>query len=395
MRGSGPGIHCRHGSAPLAGLSRAASAGACGVFHCSADDPWQMGILVGTRAIAGGVWYWRYMQRDAMSGVTGYRSDVMSGLLALLDDVAGIAKVAAASVDDIGAAAAKAGSKTAGVLIDDAAVTPKYLQGFEPARELPIIWRIARGSLINKLVILLPAALLMSSFFPWMIPPLLILGGSYLCFEGAEKIAHVVLPHDAQSGGPDGSHSIKDPLHLEEEKIKGAIKTDFILSAEVMTIALSVIDAGNVWMQGMTLALVGVMVTLGGLRRGRGDREDGRCGPVAQQGGQFRGNPVGGARDRDVHAVASQRADRGGHGGDALGRRIDHRAFRGTDGMACARGYDLPDRLRHERRGVPFLNWAITAAIDFVLGLIWGLILIPFGIKVVAPVWTAVMPKGL
>ena len=116
----------------------------------------------------------------------------MSGLLALLDDVAGIAKVAAASVDDIGAAAAKAGTKTAGVLIDDAAVTPKYLQGFEPARELPIVWRIAKGSIINKLVFLLPAALLMSAFAPWLIPPLLILGGSYLCFEGAEKIAHVL-----------------------------------------------------------------------------------------------------------------------------------------------------------------------------------------------------------
>ena len=109
----------------------------------------------------------------------------MSGLLALLDDVSAIAKVAAASVDDIGAAAMKAGSKTAGVIIDDAAVTPKYVQGFAPARELPIIWRIARGSLINKLVFLMPAALLMAAFAPWLLWPLLILGGSYLAFEGA------------------------------------------------------------------------------------------------------------------------------------------------------------------------------------------------------------------
>src|SRR6056297_3509707 len=106
----------------------------------------------------------------------------MSGLLALLDDVSAIAKVAAASVDDIGTAAFKAGSKTAGVVIDDAAVTPKYVQGFQPARELPIIWRIARGSIFNKLVILLPAALLMAQFAPWLITPLLMLGGSYLCF---------------------------------------------------------------------------------------------------------------------------------------------------------------------------------------------------------------------
>jgi len=394
MRGSGPGIHCRHGSAPLAGLSRAASAGACGVFHCNADDPWQMGILVGTRAIAGGVWYWRYMQRDAMSGVTGYRSDVMSGLLALLDDVAGIAKVAAASVDDIGAAAAKAGSKTAGVLIDDAAVTPKYLQGFEPARELPIIWRIARGSLINKLVILLPAALLMSSFFPWMIPPLLILGGSYLCFEGAEKIAHVMLPHDAQSGGPDGSHSIKDPLHLEKEKIKGAIKTDFILSAEVMTIALSVIDAGNVWMQGITLALVGVMVTLA------------VYGAVAVI---VKMDDVGLWLSKAGNFAATRSVGRGIV--MFMPWLLKGLTVVGTAAMlwvggsiivhsVAQMGWHVPEDTIYRiasatSGGVPFLNWAITAAIDFVLGLIWGLFLIPFGIKVVAPVWTAVMPKGL
>lgn len=318
----------------------------------------------------------------------------MSGLLALLDDVAAIAKVAAASVDDIGAAAAKAGSKTAGVLIDDAAVTPKYLHGFEPARELPIIWRIARGSLINKLAILLPAALLMSSFFPWMIPPLLILGGSYLCFEGAEKIAHVVLPHDAHSGGPDGSHSVKDPLHLEEEKIKGAIKTDFILSAEVMTIALSVIDAGNVWMQGMTLALVGVMVTLAvygavavivkmddvGLWLSKAGnfaatRSMGR-GIVMFMPWLLKGLTVVGTAAMlwvggsiIVHSVAQM----GWHGPEDTIYQI----------AAATSG------------GVPFLNWAITAGIDFVLGLIWGLILIPFGVKVVAPVWVAVMPKGL
>jgi predicted DNA repair protein MutK len=111
-----------------------------------------------------------------------------SGLAALLDDVAGIAKLAAASVDDVGAAAARAGAKSAGVVIDDTAVTPAYVTGFSPERELPIIWRIALGSLRNKLVILLPAALLLSAFAPWTITPLLMLGGAYLCFEGAEKV---------------------------------------------------------------------------------------------------------------------------------------------------------------------------------------------------------------
>ena len=119
----------------------------------------------------------------------------MSGLLALLDDVAAIAKVAAASIDDIAAAAAKAGAKAAGVVIDDAAVTPKYVHGFEAKRELPIIWRISLGSLKNKLIILLPAALLLSSFAPQWITPLLMIGGAYLCFEGAEKVFHRLFPH--------------------------------------------------------------------------------------------------------------------------------------------------------------------------------------------------------
>lgn len=111
----------------------------------------------------------------------------MSGLLALLDDVAAIAKAAAASVDDVAAQAAKAGSKVAGVVIDDAAVTPKYVTGLDAARELPIIWKITKGSLFNKLVILLPALLALNAFAPWMITPLLMLGGLYLCFEGAER----------------------------------------------------------------------------------------------------------------------------------------------------------------------------------------------------------------
>ena len=184
----------------------------------------------------------------------------MSGLLALLDDVAAIAKVAATSVDDIAAAAGKAGAKTAGVIIDDAAVTPKYVQGFAPARELPIIWKIARGSLINKLVILLPVALLLANYADWLITPLLMLGGGYLCFEGAEKVFHVLFPHGDKHIEAD--MSVADPGHLEEKKVKGAIKTDFILSAEIMTIALAAIEAPNVWMQGATLAVVGVGVTV-------------------------------------------------------------------------------------------------------------------------------------
>ncbi|MFK7914468.1 MAG: DUF808 domain-containing protein [Pseudomonadales bacterium] len=184
----------------------------------------------------------------------------MSGLLALLDDVAAIAKVAAASVDDVVAQAAKAGAKAAGAAIDDAAVTPKFVHGFEADRELPIVWRIAKGSVRNKLLILLPAAMLLSVFAPWLVTPLLMLGGCYLCFEGAEKVYHSLFPDTSAQVEQD--MSVGDPAHLEEQRVAGAIKTDFILSAEIMTIALAALPAGSLWMQGATLAAVALGITL-------------------------------------------------------------------------------------------------------------------------------------
>lgn len=184
----------------------------------------------------------------------------MSGLLALLDDVAAIAKLAAASVDDIAAAAAKAGTKAAGVVIDDAAVTPKYVHGFSADRELPIIWRIAVGSIRNKLVFLLPALLALDHFLPAAITPLLMLGGAYLCFEGAEKVVHALAPHADHA--VEAEFDTADPAHLEEEKVAGAIKTDFILSAEIMTIALATIESPSFAMQAITLAVVGALITL-------------------------------------------------------------------------------------------------------------------------------------
>ncbi|MGC1486445.1 MAG: DUF808 family protein, partial [Albidovulum sp.] len=169
----------------------------------------------------------------------------MSGLLALLDDVAAIAKVAATSIDDVAAQAVKAGTKAAGAVIDDAAVTPKYVHGFEPARELPIIWKIARGSIFNKLVILLPAAMFLSAFAPWAILPLLLLGGLYLCFEGAEKVFHYFW-HEPHLEVPL-DEELTAAGHLEAEKVAGAIKTDFVLSAEIMTIILAAIPDSSIW----------------------------------------------------------------------------------------------------------------------------------------------------
>ncbi len=182
----------------------------------------------------------------------------MSGLLALLDDVAVIAKLAASQMDDIAAQAAKAGTKAAGVVIDDAAVTPKYVTGLPAARELPIVWKIARASFFNKLVILLPIALLLNALFPWLLTPLLMLGGAYLCFEGAEKIWHLIAPHE-----PEGLEAVEtlDAAHLEEQRVSGAIKTDFVLSAEIMTISLAAIEAPSIWIEGTVLALVAVGIT--------------------------------------------------------------------------------------------------------------------------------------
>lgn len=184
------------------------------------------------------------------------------GLLALLDDVAAIAKVAAASLDDVAAQAVKAGAKAAGAVIDDAAVTPKYVTGFSADRELPIVGKIALGSIRNKLVILLPIALLLSSFAPGAISPLLMFGGAYLCFEGAEKVFGALFPHQAHGVEQAVDPVPQDAASLEVERVSGAIKTDFILSAEIMTIALGAVSTDSIWMTALVLALVGVGITV-------------------------------------------------------------------------------------------------------------------------------------
>jgi uncharacterized protein len=179
-----------------------------------------------------------------------------SGLAALFDDIAVIAKLAAASLDDIGAGAAKAGAKAAGVVVDDAAVTPRYVTGFTPDRELPIIGRIALGSLKNKLLIILPAALLLSALAPWALTPLLMLGGLYLCYEGAEKL------WEALRGA---QHEVPVAVQGEAQEklmVAGAIRTDFILSAEIMVIALAQVANLGFWSRATTLVIVALIITV-------------------------------------------------------------------------------------------------------------------------------------
>ncbi|ALA67777.1 DUF808 domain-containing protein [Corynebacterium lactis] len=186
------------------------------------------------------------------------------GLVALLDDVATIAKAAAASTDDIAAAAGRASAKAAGVVVDDAAVTPQFVDGVSPKRELPMIWRITKGSLINKIVIILPIALLLSQFLPWALTPILMLGGSYLCFEGMEKvwekIHHRLSPKVSEAERMEAAtnRSPKD----EDALVKSAIFTDLILSAEIMVISLNEVSHEPLLNRALILIAVALVITL-------------------------------------------------------------------------------------------------------------------------------------
>ncbi len=180
-----------------------------------------------------------------------------TGLIALLDDVVALAKVAAASLDDTVTAAGKASAKAAGVVIDDTAVTPRYVHGFIAARELPIVGKIALGSIKNKMVFLLPGAMALSYFAPWAITPLLMAGGAYLCYEGAEKIYEIFYPHAEIAG----EASDADPHEIENRMVSGAIRTDLILSGEIMAITLADVADRPILTQAAVLAVVGLGIT--------------------------------------------------------------------------------------------------------------------------------------
>ena len=183
-----------------------------------------------------------------------------SGLAALLDDIAGITKLAAASLDDVAGAAGKAGTKAVGVVVDDTAVTPGYAMGFTPERELPIVWKIAVGSFRNKLLFLLPGALILSAFAPWAVTPILMCGGAYLTFEATEKIIEAFVEHEVV--GDEVEDFALSSAELEAQKVGGAIRTDLILSGEIMAIALADVADKPLAIQAAALALVGVALTV-------------------------------------------------------------------------------------------------------------------------------------
>lgn len=308
----------------------------------------------------------------------------MSGLLALLDDVAALAKLAAAQLDDVATQAAKAGAKAAGVVIDDSAVTPKYVHGLPAAREIPIVAKIARGSLFNKLVILLPVALALDSFAPWLLTPLLMIGGAYLCFEGAEKVWHALHPAKSHAVQPE----TLDAAHLEKQRVAGAIKTDFILSAEIMTIALAAIDTSNFVTTAAVLALVAVGITAAvygavallvkaddfGLR-------------LAQTGRTETGRSLGRAIVAGMPRVMSKISTIGTAamlwvGGSIVVHGLETLGFGGL-------GHAIHAIAAGAAHAVPFasglIEWLVKATLDGVFGLLLGLALIPVAHAVINP----------
>ena len=314
------------------------------------------------------------------------------GLIGLLDDVAAIAKVAAASLDDVASQAAKAGAKAAGVVIDDTAVTPGYVIGFSPKRELPIVGKIAAGSLRNKLLILLPAALVLNYFLHWTIMPLLMLGGAYLCYEGVEKVLEAVMPDHAHQHEAQLGRVAANAPSLEDAKVASAIKTDFILSAEIMAITLAALPAGSIWKQALVLAVVAIGITVAvygvvalivkaddvGLALAKGGTQAGR----AVGRGIVRSMPVL-LKVLSVVGTAAMIWVGGGivlHGLEEFGPPAIQHAVHAAE-EAAARAFPPAAGL---------LAWIVEAAISGVVGLAVGAATIPVVGYALAPAWASV-----
>jgi len=321
------------------------------------------------------------------------------GLLALLDDVAGLVKVAAASLDDIAGQAAKAGVKAAGAVIDDAAVTPNYVHGFKADRELPIVGKIAWGSIKNKLIFLLPAALILSLFAPWLITPLLMIGGTYLCYEGAEKVFHALAPHSAEAHEAALEPTAIDPKTMEDRQVAGAIKTDFILSAEIMTIILAAIDVPDFWTRALILAIAGIGITVavyGAVALivkaddfGLWTAKNARTGAARAVG---RGIVVFMPVFMQVLSVIGTAAMTW-VGGSIVAHGLYQFGLNGPELIIEAAAHWA----EHTFPAIAgFAGWFATALVDFVFGLLLGAIMIPVAGYVISPAWKlikAVLPK--
>ncbi|MBB5830795.1 DUF808 domain-containing protein [Brachybacterium aquaticum] len=305
------------------------------------------------------------------------------GLAALLDDIAALARLAAASADDVAAASARAGSKSLGVVIDDAAVTPQYLQGIKPNRELPIIWRITKGSLRNKLIFILPVLLLLSVFAPWLLTPILMLGGLYLSFEGAEKIWELV-----RGKGKDKEPAAAKGADAEDKVVSGAVRTDLILSAEIMVISMNSVDTDNVWIRAAVLVViaigitalvygtVGLLVKMDDIGLAMAKDED------ASEGKKRFGMGLVRAMPRVMHVISYV-------GMIAMLWVGGHILLVGTHDLGLAQPYGFVHHLEELAAGVAgvggVLGWLVNTFFSFVFGLIIGAIVavivhfLPFG----------------
>lgn len=308
------------------------------------------------------------------------------GLIALLDDISALVKLAAASLDDAGAQAAKASGKAAGIVIDDAAVTPRYVVGLAADRELPIIRKIAAGSLKNKILFLLPAALFLSFFAPWSITPLLMAGGAFLCLEGYHKLTDFLKPKKTATKSTEPSG--KTMVEIEKERVAGAIRTDFILSAEIMAITLDSVATSPIWLQGGVLAVVGTFMTF--LVYGAVAvivKADDLGMALAQTANRF-AKALGRAivvgmpfflKALTIIGMVAMLWVGGGiliHGLHVLGVHAPDEMLRHTSKTLAA---SVP------AMGV-FVNWAVGAGIAALLGVVIGALMAPLVRNVIAPV---------
>jgi len=296
---------------------------------------------------------------------------VSGGLVALLDDVAALARIAAASVDDVAAGAAKAGAKAAGVVIDDAAVTPQYVSGADPSRELPMIKRIFWGSLRNKLLIILPALLLVSAFVPGAIPFILMLGGTYLCYEGAEKVWHKLRGHHTAD---EDTPAVERGPEAEAKVIKGAITTDFILSCEIMVIAMNEVAADSLWVRAIILVVVAFVITIA------------VYGAVAlivkmdDVGMHLAAKPSASSKrvgEMLVKGMPSVLAAITLIGTVAMLWVGGHIMLQGAHDLGWHAPYDLVHALEHPFAGIAvvggFLAWLVNTLCSAVVGVVWGI----------------------
>jgi predicted DNA repair protein MutK len=330
-------------------------------------------------------------------GRTAFRKEQNTlgiGLLAVVDDVAAIAKMAAASLDDIASQAAEASGKAAAIVIDDTAITPRYVIGFAAERELAIVGRIAAGSLRNKLLILLPCGLVLSYFLPLAITPLLMLGGAYLCYEGTEKVLEAIAPHRAHAHEAGLGSAALSPRTLEDEKVAGAIKTDFILSAEIMAIALASVSDADILTQAVVLALVGIAITVGvyGLVALIVKADDFGAALARYEGGAWAGRvsrAIGRALVRGMPGfltllgavgTAAMIWVGGGiivHGLEGYGMHGVAHAIESVAGAAAAA---LPS-------AAPAVHWTVATLLSALGGLLIGAVAIPLAEFAFAPAW--------